>query len=98
MPFLFFGAGAIITILMGFFQFRHFGYIVKNTIGKISEARKGKGPGIVSQFAAWATATGATIGMGNIAGVASAIALGGPGAVFWMWMAALFGMAIKMDE
>ncbi|MEM1628062.1 MAG: amino acid carrier protein [Desulfurococcaceae archaeon] len=98
MPFFFLVAGLYLTIGTRFFQFRHFKTIVKNTVGKISESRKIKGAGILSQFAAWATATGAAIGMGNIAGVSSAIALGGPGAVFWMWMAAVFGMTTKLSE
>lgn len=98
MPVFFLLAGLYLTIGTRFFQFRKFGTVFKNTLGKVTEARRGRGPGIISQFAAWATATGATIGMGNIAGVSSAIALGGPGAVFWMWMAALFGMATKFGE
>jgi len=98
LPAIFLFAGLYLTIGTRFFQFRRFGTIFRNTLGRMAEARGGKGPGIISQFAAWATATGATIGMGNIAGVSSAIALGGPGAVFWMWIAALFGMAAKFSE
>jgi len=98
MPLLFFIAGIYLTAITRGFVLGRFGTIVKNTIMKIAEARKEAGPGILSQFAAWATATGATIGMGNIAGVSSAIAIGGPGAVFWMWIAALVGMTIKMSE
>lgn len=98
LPVIFLLAGLYLTVGTRFFQFRKFGTIFRNTLGRVAEARSGKGPGIVSQFAAWATATGATIGMGNIAGVSSAVALGGPGAVFWMWMAALFGMGAKFAE
>jgi len=98
MPLIFLAAGIYLSIGTRFFQFRRFGTVLRNTIGKVAEARRGTGPGVVSQFAAWATATGAAIGMGNIAGVSSAIALGGPGAVFWMWIAALFGMATKFSE
>ncbi|MEM2005263.1 MAG: amino acid carrier protein [Zestosphaera sp.] len=98
LPAIFLLAGLYLTVGTRFFQFRKFGTIFRNTLGRMAEARGGKGPGIVSQFAAWATATGATIGMGNIAGVSSAVALGGPGAVFWMWVAALFGMGTKFAE
>ncbi|MEM2848587.1 MAG: alanine:cation symporter family protein, partial [Zestosphaera sp.] len=98
LPVIFLLAGLYLTVGMRFFQFRKFGTILRNTLWSIAEARRGKGSGIVSQFAAWTTATGATIGMGNIAGVSSAVALGGPGAVFWMWIAALFGMGTKFAE
>ncbi|MEM1698238.1 MAG: amino acid carrier protein [Thermofilaceae archaeon] len=98
LPVLFLLTGLYLTIGVKFFQFRKFNTILANTLGKIAETRRGKDPGVISQFAAWATATGATIGMGNIAGVSSAIALGGPGAVFWMWIAALFGMSTKFAE
>ncbi|MFV0277415.1 MAG: alanine:cation symporter family protein, partial [Parahaliea sp.] len=60
--------------------------------------RKGRGDGDISPFAALMTSLSATIGTGNIAGVATAIALGGPGALFWMWMTALVGMATKYAE
>lgn len=98
LPIIFLFTGLYLTVGTRFFQFRRFGSVVKNTLGRVTEARKGRGPGVTSQFAAWATATGATIGMGNIAGVSSAVALGGPGAVFWMWIAALFGMSTKFAE
>lgn len=98
LPIIFLLAGLYLTIGTRFFQFRKFVFTFKNTLGRVTEARRGRGPGIVSQFAAWATATGATIGMGNIAGVSSAVALGGPGAIFWMWIAALFGMSTKFAE
>jgi alanine or glycine:cation symporter, AGCS family len=64
----------------------------------LMQGRKGKGDGDISPFSALMTALSATIGTGNIAGVATAIALGGPGALFWMWMTALFGMATKYAE
>lgn len=98
LPIIFLLTGLYLTIGTRFFQFRKLAFTFRNTLGRVAEARKGKGPGIVSQFAAWATATGATIGMGNIAGVSSAVALGGPGSVFWMWIAALFGMSTKFAE
>lgn len=98
MPIIFLLFGLYLTIGTRFFQFRRFGTIWRNTVGKIMEARRGKGPGILTSFQAWATAAGGAIGMGNIAGVSSAVALGGPGALFWMWMAALMGMVTKMGE
>jgi len=65
-------------------------------MGKIRA--KAKGPGLLTSFQAFATASGSTVGMGNIAGVSSAVALGGPGALFWMGIAALLGMALKLGE
>lgn len=94
------GAGLFFTIGSKFFQFRKFGYIMKNTFGEIFKRNNetDKEKGIVSPFQAVSMALASTIGVGNIAGVASAIALGGPGAVFWMWIAALVGMMTKMIE
>lgn len=94
------GAGLFFTIGSRFFQFRKFSYIMKNTFGKIfkNDHKNNKEKGIVSPFQAVSIALASTIGVGNIAGVASAIALGGPGAVFWMWIAALVGMMTKMVE
>ena len=91
------GTGVYYTFRTGFVQFRWFGYIMKNTIGKIFE-KKEAGEGSVTPFQAVCTALAATVGTGNIAGVTGAIALGGPGAVFWMWVSALFGMCTKFAE
>ena len=85
------------TIRCGGVQFKWFGYIMKTTIGKIFE-KKEAGEGAVTPFQAVCTALAATVGTGNIAGVTGAIALGGPGAVFWMWVSALFGMCTKFAE
>ncbi len=92
------GAGIWLTIGSGFFQFAKFGHAMKNTIGKMFEKKAVEDKGAVSPFQAVTTALAATVGTGNIAGVAGAIALGGPGAVFWMWISALFGMATKYAE
>ena len=91
------GTGVYYTIRCGWVQFKWFGYIMKNTIGKIFE-KKEAGEGAVTPFQAVCTALAATVGTGNIAGVTGAIALGGPGAVFWMWISALFGMCTKFAE
>ena len=91
------GTGVYYTIRCGGVQFKWFGYIMKTTIGKIFE-KKEAGEGAVTPFQAVCTAQAATVGTGNIAGVTGAIALGGPGAVFWMWVSALFGMCTKFAE
>ncbi|WP_303322150.1 alanine/glycine:cation symporter family protein [Cloacibacillus evryensis] len=93
--------GLYLTIGLRFFQFRRFGDIMRNTIGTLFRKKdtvKKESGNKVSSFGAFATALGSTVGNGNIAGVASAIAIGGPGAIFWMWMCALVGMATKMSE
>lgn len=96
------GAGVILTCATRFFQVSHLKTWWMNTIGGLfsrkSKARKNKESGSVSQFQALCTALAATIGTGNIAGVASAIVIGGPGAVFWMWIAAFFGMMTNFSE
>lgn len=96
------GVGITLTIATKFFQVSHLKEWWMNTIGgmfsKKSNARKNKEHGSVSQFQALCTALAATIGTGNIAGVASAICVGGPGAVFWMWLAAFFGMMTNFSE
>ena len=88
------------SCVTGFFQVAHIGHWMKKTIGsvfnKASHNKKEKGS--VSQFQALCTALAATIGTGNIAGVAAAIVIGGPGAVFWMWVAAFFGMMTNFSE
>lgn len=91
------GVGIYLSVRCGFPQFRHFGHIMKNTLGKAFEKTEKK-EGSVSPFKAMCTALAASIGTGNIAGVSGAIAIGGPGAVFWMWVSALLGMCTKFAE
>ena len=91
------GTGIYLSIRTGFLQFRKFGYAMKNTIGKIFQ-KQDSGAGEVTPFQAMTTALAATVGTGNIASVAGAIAIGGPGAVFWMWISALLGMCTKFAE
>ena len=91
------GVGIYLSIRCGFPQFRHFVHIMKNTLGKAFEKTEKK-EGAVSPFKAMCTALAASIGTGNIAGVSGAIAIGGPGAVFWMWVSALLGMCTKFAE
>ena len=94
------GTGIILTCLTGFFQVTHVGHWMKKTIGGVFQksAHNKKEKASVSQFQALCTALAATIGTGNIAGVAAAITIGGPGAVFWMWVAAFFGMMTNFSE
>ena len=91
------GVGLILTLKTGFIQFRKFGKAFKVTVGKIFDKTEAK-KGAVTPFQAVCTALAATVGTGNIAGVAGAIAIGGPGAVFWMWVSALLGMCTKFAE
>ena len=91
------GVGIYLSARCGFPQFRHFSHIMKNTLGKAFEKTEKK-EGSVSPFKAMCTALAASIGTGNIAGVSGAIAIGGPGAVFWMWVSALLGMCTKFSE
>lgn len=91
------GVGLILSLRTGFVQFRRFGYALKNSIGKIFSKEKAA-EGSITPFQAVCTALAATVGTGNIAGVAGAIAIGGPGAVFWMWISALLGMCTKFAE
>ncbi len=97
MMILILGVGVYLSIRCGFPQFRHFVHIIKNTLGKAFEKSEKK-EGSVSPFKAMCTALAASIGTGNIAGVSGAIAIGGPGAVFWMWVSALLGMCTKFSE
>lgn len=94
-------AGLYFTIRSGCFQFRHFGYIMKRTGGQIfnkdRDAEDGS-KGLVTPFQAICTAIGGTVGFGNIAGVATAVAAGGPGALVWMWLTACLGMILKQVE
>jgi len=82
----------------GFFQFRKLGFIFKNTFGKIFKQKATVAKGKMTPFQATATALASTVGMGNIAGVATALSIGGPGAIFWMWLLALLGMLTKTTE
>lgn len=91
------GTGVYLTFRTQFIPFTKFGYIIKNTFLKIF-VKEQVGEGEITAFQAVSTALAATVGTGNIAGVGTAIAIGGPGAVFWMWIAALFGMATKYGE
>lgn len=86
------GAGAYFTLASRLVPFRHFGHAIAILRGKYDDPDD---PGEISHFQALSTALSATIGMGNLAGVAIAIATGGPGALFWMWVAGLVGMATK---
>ena len=93
--------GIIMTVMTGFFQVGHFGHWMKNTIGAIFTDRHVTGhteDRTISQFQSLCTALAATVGTGNIVGVAGAIAAGGPGAVFWMWLIAFFGMMTNYSE
>ena len=96
------GAGILMTCCTKFFQITHVGHWWKETIGSVfkrdSAATKKTDKKSISQFQALCTALAATIGTGNIAGVAAAIVIGGPGAVFWMWLAAFFGMMTNFSE
>ena len=91
------GTGVYLSARVGFIQFRKFGYAMKNTLGKLFQ-KQNAGEGEMTPFQAVSTALAATVGTGNIAGVTGAIAVGGPGAVFWMWVSALFGMVTKYAE
>ncbi|MBR7164520.1 MAG: sodium:alanine symporter family protein [Clostridia bacterium] len=93
------GAGLYLSIKTKFLQFGKFGYMLKNTIlGLFSKNQHQKDASGVSPFQAVATAMAGTIGTGSIAGLATAIVSGGPGAVFWMWISALLGMVTKYSE
>ncbi|OEF99203.1 transporter [Vulcanibacillus modesticaldus] len=89
------GTGLFLTLRISFLQFSHLGYALKLSFSKSQDT---KSEGDISHFAALMTALAATIGTGNIVGVATAVVLGGPGAVFWMWITALVGMATKYAE
>ena len=91
------GVGLLLSVRTGFLQLRKFPYAVKTTIGRIFR-KKDASDGAMTPFQAVCTALAATVGTGNIAGVAGAIAIGGPGAVFWMWVMALLGMMTSYAE
>ena len=90
------GTGVLLTIVTGGAQFRYLGFALKEVLGKITQ--KSAGPGEVSPFQAVATALASTVGVGNIAGVATAISIGGPGALFWLWVSGVLGMCTKFAE
>ena len=92
------GAGIFLTIRLTGLQFRKFGFIFKNTLMKMFDKSDDLSSGDVTPFQALSTALAATVGTGNIVGVSVAILTGGPGAVFWMWLAAIFGMVTKFSE
>ena len=91
------GVGLYLSIRTGFLQIRKFGYAIQTTIGRMFR-KKEASDGALTPFQAVCTALAATVGTGNIAGVAGAIAIGGPGAVFWMWISAILGMCTKFFE
>ena len=90
------GVGLVLSICTRFVQFRRFGHAMKNTLGKVFKKTEAKA-GEVTPLQALCTALAGTVGTGNIAGVTGAIVIGGPGAVFWMWIAAFFGMMTTHD-
>ena len=97
MLFLLVGTGVFLTVRLKFLPWRNLGYAIKSTLSK--EARTtSKGSGDISPFSALTTALAATIGTGNIVGVATAMVSGGPGALIWMWLSALFGLSSKFSE
>ena len=91
------GVGIYLSVRTGFLQIRKFGFAFRHTAGKIFDKTEAA-DGAITPFQALCTALAGTVGTGNIAGVAGAIALGGPGAVFWMWIAAILGMCTKFAE
>jgi len=90
------GSGLLLTIVTGGVQFRRLGTALGEVLGKLR--RPGTGEGSVTPFQAVATALASTVGVGNIAGVATAISLGGAGALFWLWVSGILGMATKFSE
>lgn len=97
------GTGILMTLLTKVFQISHFGYWMKHTLGSIFTDKHitkhtGKDDQSISQFQSLCTALAATIGTGNIVGVASALLFGGPGSIFWMWIVAFFGMMTNYSE
>lgn len=91
------GVGLLLSIRTGFLQIRKFPYAMKVTLGRMLKKREAS-DGALTPFQAVCTALAATVGTGNVAGVAGAIAIGGPGAVFWMWISAILGMCTKFSE
>ena len=91
------GVGLVLSFRTGFLQIRKFPYAMKVTLGRMLKKREAS-DGALTPFQAVCTALAATVGTGNVAGVAGAIAIGGPGAVFWMWISAILGMCTKFSE
>ena len=91
------GVGLYLSFRTRFLQIRKFPYAMKVTFGRMFK-KKEAGDGALTPFQAVCTALAATVGTGNVAGVAGAIAIGGPGAIFWMWISALLGMCTKFAE
>ena len=91
------GVGLYLSLRTRFLQIRKFPYAIRTTIGRMFR-KKNASDGAITPFQAVCTALAATVGTGNIAGVAGAIAIGGPGAVFWMWVSAMLGMCTKFAE
>ena len=90
------GTGVVLTVVTGAVQVRYLGVALREVLGRLFV--KATGDGTVSPFQAVATALASTVGVGNIAGVATAISIGGPGALFWLWVSGLLGMATKFAE
>ena len=91
------GTGIFLTLRLGFLPWRNLGFALKSTLSKEARTKK-RGTGDISPFSALTTALAATIGTGNIVGVATAMVSGGPGALVWMWISALFGLSSKFSE
>jgi len=87
-----------LTIKSRFFQVGHFGYIMRNTFGRLFDRAGDQDKDRMTPFQAMSTSLAGTVGMGNMAGVATALSIGGPGAIFWMWVLAFFGMITKAAE
>ena len=91
------GVGLLLSFRTKFIQIRKFPYAIRHTIGRIFH-KQDAADGAMTPFQAVCTALAGTVGTGNIAGVAGALAIGGPGAIFWMWISALLGMCTKFSE
>lgn len=92
------GTGVYLSIRLGFFQFTGLGLAWKKSFGSLFARKTSTEGGAITSFQAVSSAMAATVGVGNIAGVSTALALGGPGAIFWMWVSAIFGMMSKFGE
>ena len=98
MSLLLLATGGYFTLASGFFQFTHIGSIIKNTLGGLFSGKREHKKGTLTPYQALATALGGSIGTANIAGVGGAIMIGGPGAIFWMWVSGFLGMMTKFAE
>ena len=92
------GVSVFFTIRSGLFQFTGLSYILRNTVGQVVSGTANSKARLMSPVQAAATSLAGTVGMGNMAGVATALSVGGPGAIFWMWIMAIFGMMSKTAE